>query len=114
MDNERLFAESQLTRERMAERLNTNRTYLTQVIKKKTGMSYLQFVNSYRINEAIRVLSDKDNSDYPLKQLWSDLGFSSPSTFYKLFQQAVGITPSVYRKQFLEVNEENELFGIEE
>lgn len=114
MDKERLFAEPQLTRERMAERLNTNRTYLTQVIKKKTGMSYLQFVNSYRINEAIRILSDKDNSTYPLKQLWSDLGFSSPSTFYKLFQQAVGITPSVYRKQFLEVNEENDLFDADE
>lgn len=44
--------------------------------------------------------------DYPLKQLWSDLGFSSSSTFYKLFQQSVGITPSVYRRQFLKIEEE--------
>lgn len=103
MDHERLYTESQLTRERMAERLSTNRTYLTQVIKEQTGMNYLQFINSYRINEAIRILSDPDKSDYPLKKIWSDLGFSSPSTFYKLFQQEVGITPSTYRKQFLEV-----------
>lgn len=104
MDNERLYAEAQLTRERMAERLGTNRTYLTKIIKEKTGMSYVEFVNSYRINEAIRILSDKDKIDYPLKQIWNDLGFSSPSTFFKLFQQAVGITPSMYRKQFIEVN----------
>ena len=66
-------------------------------------MSYLQFVNSYRINEAVRILSDHDKIDYPLKQIWSDLGFNSPTTFYKLFQQAVGITPSVYRKQFIDL-----------
>lgn len=104
MEHEHLYTESQLTRERMAEQLGTNRTYLVKVIKEKTGMNYLQFVNSYRINEAIKILSSKDKISYPLKQIWSDLGFSSPSTFFKLFQQAVGITPAMYRKQFLEVN----------
>lgn len=107
MDAERPYTEPQLTREKLAEQLGTNRTYLTTVIKEKTGMSYLQFVNSYRINEAIRIMSDKDNLDYPLKRIWSDLGFSSPSTFYKVFQQTVGITPSTYRKQFIEASKQS-------
>lgn len=106
METEHLYKEAQLTREKMAERLGTNRTYLIKIIKDKTNMNYLQFVNSYRINEAIKILSDKEKVNYPLKQIWSDLGFSSPSTFFKLFQQTVGITPSTYRKQFLEVNNE--------
>lgn len=106
MDNERLYTEPQLTREKMAERLGTNRTYLTRVIKEKTGMSYLQYVNSYRINEALKILSDRDKVNYPLKQIWADLGFSSPSTFFKVFQQTVGITPTIYRKQFLEVTDD--------
>lgn len=67
-------------------------------------MNYLQFVNSYRINEAVRILSDPEQTEYPLKQLWSDLGFNSATTFYKLFQKEVGITPSVYRKQFIDLN----------
>lgn len=79
--------------------LGTNRTYLSTVIHAKGGMSYQQFVNTYRINEAIEVLSDASQIDRPLKQLWSDLGFTSPSTFYKLFQQSVGITPLAFRKQ---------------
>lgn len=108
METEQLYREAQLTREKMADRLGTNRTYLVKVIKEKTNMNYLQFVNSYRINEAIKILSDKDKINYPLKQIWSDLGFNSPSTFFKLFQQTVGITPSTYRKQFLEVKDENE------
>ena len=103
MERERLYTDPKLNRDKMAELLNTNRTYLSNIIKEKSGMSYLQFVNSYRINEAVRILSDHDKIDYPLKQIWSDLGFNSPTTFYKLFQQAVGITPSVYRKQFIDL-----------
>lgn len=107
MEHERLYTEPQLTREKVAEILGTNRTYLTKVIKDKTGMNFLQYINSYRINEAISILSDKEKVNYPLKQIWNDLGFSSPSTFFKLFQQTLGITPSIYRKQFMEVNESN-------
>ena len=108
MEHDRLYADPQLNREHLAELLGTNRTYLSAIIKEKSGMSYLQFVNSYRINEAIRILSDPEKTDYPLKKIWSDLGFNSPATFYKLFQQAVGITPSVYRKQFIDLSQEEE------
>lgn len=101
MERDRIYTDTQLNRERVAEALGTNRTYLSQIIKEKSGMSYLQFINSYRINDAIRILSDREQINYPLKQICSDLGFNSPVTFYKLFQQAVGITPSVYRKQFV-------------
>lgn len=105
MEREKPYKIPQLTREKLAAMLGTNRTYLSTVIHEKSGMSYQQFINSYRINEAVRILSDRKAVDYPLKQLWSDLGFTSSSTFYKLFQQSVGITPSVYRKQFLEMEE---------
>lgn len=103
MEHDRIYTDTQLNRERVAEMLGTNRTYLSQIIKEKAGVSYVQFVNDYRINDAIRILSDSTQADYPLKQICYDLGFNSSATFYKLFQQAVGITPSVYRKQFLEI-----------
>lgn len=103
MDTKKPYTTPQFTREKLAGMLGTNRTYLSTVIKEKSGMNYQQFINSYRINEAIRILSDRETVDYPLKQLWSDLGFTSSSSFYKLFQQTVGITPSVYRKQYLEM-----------
>lgn len=108
MERDRIYANSQIHRESVAEALGTNRTYLSQIIKEKGGMSYVQFINSYRINDAIRILSDSSQINYPLKQICSDLGFNSTATFYKLFQQAVGITPSVYRKQFLGLSANSE------
>lgn len=104
MEEKRLYADCNLTRERLAETLNTNRTYLSQVINEKAGLGYSQFINNYRIKEAIRILSDKECNDYPLKALSTDLGFSSMTTFYKLFQATVGMTPSTYRKTMLELD----------
>ena len=105
MEKERLYADSQLNRESLAEKLGTNRTYLSQVITDNGGVSYPQFVNTYRVNEAVRVLSDRSKADYPLKQLCSDIGFSSLSTFYKIFKEQVGITPSAYRKSYADIEE---------
>lgn len=42
----------------MADLLGTNRTYLSQVINEQTQQNFTQYINNYRINEAIRLLSD--------------------------------------------------------
>lgn len=97
MESERLYTDNQLNRDTLAKMLGTNHTYLTKVIMQKTQMSYPQYINSYRINDAIRVLSDPNQPDYPLKQLCFDLGFNSQSTFHKLFKAQVGLSPSAYR-----------------
>ena len=98
IENERLYADPNFTREELVERLNTNRTYLSQIIKIHTGKNYSQLINSYRIKEAIKILSDPDKKNYPLKKLSQDLGFVSSNTFSKVFQQTVGMSPSNFRK----------------
>lgn len=97
MEEDQIYTDCDLTRDKVAELLGTNRTYLTQIINEKSGKSYPQFVNDYRIRHAVRVLSDAGAADYPLKALCADVGFSSLSSFYKSFQNAVGMTPSMYK-----------------
>ena len=105
MEEERIYADPQISRESLAQKLGTNKTYLTNIISECSGgMNLAQFVNQYRLREALRLLSDKQYIDYPLKQMSSDLGFGSISTFYKLFQDKVGVTPSAYRKSFIKVS----------
>ncbi|MDE5876392.1 MAG: helix-turn-helix domain-containing protein [Muribaculaceae bacterium] len=104
MTEERLYADPTFTREQLIERLATNHTYFSQAIQQYTGGNYAQWINSWRIKEAIRILSDKTQLDYPLKQLSSDLGFGSIATFYKCFQAETGITPSNFRKSIKHLN----------
>lgn len=101
MSDDYLYRDPDLTKEKIADRLGTNRTYLSQAINERTGMSVPQYINSYRIKEAIRILSDPSDNT-PLKAIAIDLGFNSMSTFYKLFQTSVGMTPSLYRKKVQE------------
>ena len=103
MNEQHLYRKRELTKENVAEILQTNRTYLSQVINQQTGMSFTYYVNSYRIKEAVKILSDPGNTVL-LKALAFDLGFSSINTFYSSFQTIVGMPPSTYRKKISELD----------
>ena len=103
MQEEEVYKENLLTKERVADLLGTNRTYLSQIINEQTQQNFTQYVNNYRINEAIRLLSDPE-TDIPLKAVASEVGFNSMSTFYKIFQNAVGIPPKQYRNKVMSMH----------
>lgn len=98
MAESRIYRDRNITREAIAERLATNKTYVTRAVHDSTGMNLAAYINSYRIKEAVSILSDPDDSR-PIKDIVSFLGFSSLSNFYKLFSEATGISPSQFRKQ---------------
>lgn len=98
MTEDKLYKDSSLTVASVAEKLGTNRTYLSRTINESTGKTFNQIVNGYRIREAIALISDVA-ADMPLKQICSESGFSSTSTFYSLFQNFTGLTPAKYRSQ---------------
>ncbi|WP_455672177.1 helix-turn-helix domain-containing protein [Phocaeicola sp.] len=105
MREEKVYKDNTITKDKVAELLGTNRTYLSRIINEQSKLSFTHYINSFRIEEAIRLLSDPEN-DTPLKAISADLGFNSISTFYNLFQSAVGMTPSQYRNKVLELQKQ--------
>lgn len=97
MIQNKVFKDSTLTRDKVAEMLNTNRTYLSSVINDKTGEPFNQYLNSYRINYALQLLSD-EKEEVSMKVIYLESGFNSPTTFYKSFREIVGMPPSKYRE----------------
>lgn len=102
MTEKHIYTDNLLTKDKVAELLDSNRTYLSQIINEQTGKTFTQYINDYRIQNAIHQLSDPNNQ-ISLKALSMELGFSSPTTFYKQFQIATGMTPTQYRKQVIEL-----------
>lgn len=102
MIEKHIYTDNLLTKDKVAELLGSNRTYLSQIINEQTGKTFTQYINDYRIQNAIHQLSDLNNQ-ISLKALSMELGFSSPTTFYKQFQIATGMTPTQYRKQVIEL-----------
>lgn len=103
MRDEHVYTDNMLSREKVADMLGTNRTYLSQIINEQTSKTFTQYVNDFRTREAIKQLSDLTN-DIPLKALSAELGFNSMTTFYHLFQSMVGMTPAQYRTNVQELN----------
>lgn len=103
MQEQCIYKDNLLTKDKVAELLNTNRTYLSQAINEQTQQNFTQYINTYRINEAIRLLSDPQK-DIPLKAVAAEVGFNSMTTFYKLFQNTVGMPPKQYREKVLSLH----------
>lgn len=101
MKDKKFFKIKDISLERLSEELNSNRTYISKVINKYSGMSFNNYINTYRINEATVILSDPDN-DMLLKQIADDLGYNSISVFSKTFQKNIGLSPTSYRKEILQ------------
>lgn len=66
--------------------------------KKQTNMTFTDFVNNYRINQA-RIFLLKESS---ITEVCFMVGFESLSYFNKLFKKYVGETPSEFRKRHLD------------
>ena len=78
----------------LAHSLGTNRTYLSEAVRKATNGSVNNFINTARIDEAKRLLATTaDKLDFIALQC----GFASPRSFFRIFHDLTGTTPSEYR-----------------
>lgn len=97
------FRQKDITLEKLAEIVASNRTDVSNTINAISGMNFYGYLNNYRIAEAVRVLSDIESREVPLKQLAEDIGYNSIQIFYKVFKNETGVTPGVYRKEVLKL-----------
>ena len=105
MKSEKIYRDCSLSLDKAAGLLSTNRTYLSQVVNEKSGKSFSTYVNEYRLNEAVELLSDTGNHA-SLKEIGIQVGFSSPSNFYTLFRQRVGVSPSIFRSNVKNIEDD--------
>lgn len=98
MLKEKFFKQKNITLDTLAQKINSNRSYVSKAINTFAGVSFYQYVNSHRIREAANIISAPD-SDIPLKQLADELGYNSVSVFGQAFKKEIGCTPNFYRKE---------------
>lgn len=106
MESGHVYRHNDISLDKLAEILQTNRSYISRVINQYAGMSFYDYIHSHRISEATAILSDPDN-DIPLKVLSDELGYNSISAFYRYFQKATGVPPSKYRDETRRMHNRN-------
>ena len=98
MRNGKVYRQNDISLESIADMLSTNRVYVSKAINTFAGMSFYKYINSYRIEESVAILSGTDDN-IPMKALADRLGYNSLSAFYRAFQQETGCPPSRYRSE---------------
>ena len=74
-----------------------NPNSFSRYFKKNCGAGFVEYLNRVRTNKACYLLRE---TDYQIRDIASECGFSSISNFNKQFRKSEGVSPGFYRAQF--------------
>jgi AraC-like DNA-binding protein len=92
------YLNSDLTLDELAERTGTSAKKLSQFINDHYQQNFFDFVNSFRIEEAKRIMKTATDPKLTVLEVMYQSGFNSKSSFNNLFKKKTGLTPSEFRK----------------
>lgn len=96
------YKDKNYSAKRLAEDLQTNTRYISAVVNVRFHMNYTSFVNKYRVEEAMSILTDRRYKDLRIEEVSDMVGFANRQSFYASFYKLMGITPKAYRQQHQE------------
>ncbi|NMA95677.1 MAG: helix-turn-helix transcriptional regulator, partial [Clostridiales bacterium] len=80
----------------LADEFNISDVYLSTFFKEQTGENFYTYLQELRIQNAKDLLKQ---TDMPVAEIVSTIGYSSYNTFAKAFKRIVGMTATDYRTQ---------------
>ncbi len=95
MSEKQVYTDCNLRREKLAQMLGTNYSYLTDAIHECCDMTLKEFLDDFRIRHAAALIA---NTDDPVGFIIDASGFNSRSHFSVLFRDRYKMTPSEYRR----------------
>lgn len=95
-EEEQLYLEPHLKLSDVADRVGTNRTYISRYFNRGNGQTFYDYVNSLRVKHAENLLL---TSSHPLFLVAEEAGFNSLSTFRRVFMACHDCTPAEFRNR---------------
>ena len=73
---------------------------LSEVINNRLKQNFYDFINSYRIHESKKLLSEKSDRFKTILEVLYEVGYNSKSSFNNAFKKFTGMTPTEYRRSY--------------
>jgi len=99
MMNKKPYINAELSLSGLAEMLHTTSHRLSFVINTTMEMNYFDFINSYRVKEAMNLLQTAQEIDSKIIAIAFDSGFNNRTSFHLAFKKVTGLTPKEYREK---------------
>jgi len=91
-----IYFNKQLTLPVIAEKSGMSLSSFVRLFKKKTGMTFVDYLNRVRVAAACRLLK---NPGLSLLHISMVCGYNNQSHFNRVFKKFVGVSPGVYKKK---------------
>ena len=95
MEEDHLHRDPNISLWILAKHIGASPNYISQTLSEVIGESFFDFVNGYRIAEAMTLLTTTNDT---ILNITYDVGFNARSSFYNAFKRVTGQTPTSYRK----------------
>ena len=90
----------------VVEHIFINRSYFCQLFKKEVGLTFGNYVEHIRIENAKRLLA---STNLPILNVAEQTGFNNQAYFTKVFKKATDISPLQYRRIHFQKSDKKEL-----
>lgn len=97
----KVFLNPGLSLDSLSEMLNIPRHHISQSINHNLNMNFNEFINSKRVEYAMKELANPGRKHYTIAAIAFESGFNSLSTFNESFKKITSEKPSQYKKHIL-------------
>lgn len=95
MENEKVYLNNVIRLSDLSEMMTINKHHLSQIINQYYGLSFYDFINQFRVNEAKNIIIK--HPEYKLLQVAFDSGFNNKTSFVNAFKKFEKVPPSKFR-----------------
>lgn len=92
--DQQLFLQPQLTITEVADRMGTNKTYISRLVNNSYHMPFPDLINALRVNYTQRYLINHHNATQA--EVAKACGFTSASALNNTFKKVTGMTPKIW------------------
>lgn len=91
----KMYLNPNLTRADVISEVYVPKNKFAQLFKTYVGTSFRTYINNLRIDEAVSLF--KTHPEYTVEAIVRECGMASAQTFYRVFSDTLGMSPSEYR-----------------
>ena len=99
IETDKLYLDPDLCLPNLAIKVGTNRYYLSKIINDEFGMNFNNFINQYRIAEAVELMKIPESKN-SLADIASKSGFNVYPSFVRSFKKFKNESPEKYMRNF--------------